>query len=294
VILIIGILVAGVTQSSRLIRQVKLSSARSLTISSSVVSIKDLHSWYETILVTSFDPNEAVNATKISSWLDSNPQSSDKINMTQSVTNSKPTYIDDFINGLPVIYFDGTSVMQSSISAPAITSTGSATVFFVANYKELNNSASNQRYLITQNHNNCSNTIEIGVLWDVEGSMGIHAGCGYTTQTPSAISSIGSSQIISLVMLKAPLTPGVVDNIKIYRNGISMPLIARNGGYNQSLSLSGGYAKTNSTIYLGGRDINAFFKGYVGEIIIYSRSLNDDERKDIEKYLGKKWGIAVQ
>ena len=73
-----------------------------------------------------------------------------------------------------------------------------------------------------------------------------------------------------------------------------MPLIARNGGYNQSLSLSGGYAKTNSTIYLGGRDINSFFKGYVGEIIIYSRSLNDDERKDIEKYLGKKWGIAVQ
>jgi hypothetical protein len=32
----------------------------------------------------------------------------------------------------------------------------------------------------------------------------------------------------------------------------------------------------------------------MGEIIAFSRALSTDERQDIEKYLGKKWGIKVQ
>ncbi|MFM7620236.1 MAG: prepilin-type N-terminal cleavage/methylation domain-containing protein [Alphaproteobacteria bacterium] len=54
VILIIGILVAGVTQSSRLIRQMALSSARALTQSSPVPSIAGLVSWYEPTSEKSF------------------------------------------------------------------------------------------------------------------------------------------------------------------------------------------------------------------------------------------------
>ena len=48
VILIIGILVAGVTQSSRLVSQFRLLSARNITQSSPVHSIKDLLIWLET------------------------------------------------------------------------------------------------------------------------------------------------------------------------------------------------------------------------------------------------------
>jgi prepilin-type N-terminal cleavage/methylation domain-containing protein len=46
VILIIGILVAGVTQSSRLIAQFRLKTAQNLTINSPVSSIKNLSTWY--------------------------------------------------------------------------------------------------------------------------------------------------------------------------------------------------------------------------------------------------------
>ena len=42
VILIIGILVAGVTQSSRLIKQMRLAMIKSMTLNSPVSSIKDL------------------------------------------------------------------------------------------------------------------------------------------------------------------------------------------------------------------------------------------------------------
>jgi len=47
VILIVGILVAGVTSSSRLIKRMKITVAQNLTQSSPVPSIKDLSVWYE-------------------------------------------------------------------------------------------------------------------------------------------------------------------------------------------------------------------------------------------------------
>lgn len=50
VILIIGILVAGVTQSSRLVRQIKLYSAQSITRSSDINSIGEMVFWAETTL----------------------------------------------------------------------------------------------------------------------------------------------------------------------------------------------------------------------------------------------------
>ena len=47
VVLIIGILIAGISQSSRLVRAMKLSTARSLTRSSDVNSIRNLTAWFD-------------------------------------------------------------------------------------------------------------------------------------------------------------------------------------------------------------------------------------------------------
>ena len=76
VILIIGILVAGVTSSSRLITRMKLITAQNLTRNSPISSIKDLSVWWETSLDESFDNAEESDDSLISGWLDINPQSS--------------------------------------------------------------------------------------------------------------------------------------------------------------------------------------------------------------------------
>jgi len=73
VILIIGILVAGVTQSSRLLKQFRLITARNITTSSPVSTIKDLVFWIEPTLETSFDPNEAQQDYQLTRWNDINP-----------------------------------------------------------------------------------------------------------------------------------------------------------------------------------------------------------------------------
>ena len=89
VILIIGILIAGITQSSRLIRAMKIQSARSLTLSSPVPSFKGITLWLESTLDESFDSTEAQDQLQISTWKDINPQSSYKNNATQSNASFK-------------------------------------------------------------------------------------------------------------------------------------------------------------------------------------------------------------
>jgi len=63
VILIIGILVAGVTQSSRLISQMRLTSLRNITRSSVVPTIQNLTLWLETTMLESFEV-EPINGIK--------------------------------------------------------------------------------------------------------------------------------------------------------------------------------------------------------------------------------------
>ena len=74
VILIIGVLIAGVTQASRLVRQSKLTTARTLTQSSAVNSIKGLLLWLEPTMDNSFKSSETTDANPITTWYDINPQ----------------------------------------------------------------------------------------------------------------------------------------------------------------------------------------------------------------------------
>lgn len=293
VILIIGILVAGVTQSSRLVRQMRLSSARSITNSSSVSTIKNLAIWYDSVSEKSFDEADASDATQITNWYDLNPQTSSgtRINAVGSGA-ARPVYSSNGINGLPALVFDGSDILSSS-GAPSLLESGSATFFFVINP----NSVSSQRFILMQSFTNCATNIEIGHSTGNggQGNFGIHSGCSRANVSPSSTVVNLESSIISMVMLSSPLTSGVTSNTLIYKNGGSaLTLSADASGYNSNLG--GAYAKANSTLFIGARNNgspDAYYSGKIGEIIIFSRSLKDEERKSVEQYLGKKWGIKV-
>jgi hypothetical protein len=40
-------------------------------------------------------------------------------------------------------------------------------------------------------------------------------------------------------------------------------------------------------------DDNYYFKGYVGEFIVFKKALTDEEISSIETYLSKKWAIKI-
>jgi len=78
VILIIGILIAGVLQGIDLYQDMKLVSARSLTTNSRVNRIKDLALWLESTQEISFLKNEAKDGVVVTKWNDINLASIDR------------------------------------------------------------------------------------------------------------------------------------------------------------------------------------------------------------------------
>jgi prepilin-type N-terminal cleavage/methylation domain-containing protein len=297
VILIIGILVAGVTQSSRLINQMKLMTARSITLNSPVISIKDLYFWYETVMQKSFNETEASNNTQISTWFDNNPLNiNDKIDLIQTDANRKPIYLDASINGLPGVYFNGVYFLKSISNVSPFFASGSATLFLVF----VPDSANGQQFMVMYPIQNCAKNAEIGigVANYASGNFGIHSGCGIGTITNGNLIIKSEPTIISLVFLKSPLTAGTLSNIKIYKNGGSEQVLIGSGGSYTS-NMSGAYGITPVPLLIGLRDdnnnggYNSGFTGKMGELIAFSRSLNDEERQSIEKYLAKKWALKI-
>lgn len=105
VLLIIGIIIAGITQGSRLVGAFKLSTARNLTQDSPVTSIKNLALWLETTSEKSFPDTETENGSAVDAWYDINPDVSNKVTVTAAT--STPQYILNCMNALPCLRFDG-------------------------------------------------------------------------------------------------------------------------------------------------------------------------------------------
>ncbi len=298
-ILIIVILVAGVSSSSRVLRQMRLSSARTQTQSSPVAGIKDLYAWWETTSEKSFNNSDTENGDSVSNWYDLNPQLAYNIGVTQGGSATlKPTYYSDGINGLPALNFDGGDYLKTSIDQPAIFSSGAgSTVFTVFQATDV----ATQRFLVMQPLGNCTRNIEIGHTTgaNASGNYGINSGCGYATVAPEGTVTSLRPVIMSLVMFASPLTSGSTANTAIFKNGgATLALTADTvGGYNNSLSKS--YGTGVAPLFIGARDslnngtVNANFVGKIGEIIIFNRALSAEERREVEKYLGKKWEISV-
>ncbi|GDX36119.1 hypothetical protein LBMAG18_06300 [Alphaproteobacteria bacterium] len=137
VILIIGILVAGVTTSSRLVNQMRLTSARSLTLSSPVSAISDLSLWYETTSPKSFDSENPSNGEYIAKWYDLNPQRLEKLDLSQTgADSSKPIYETNAINGLPALRFNGGQFLERvNTLGGNFARTDQISIFFVQNHR---------------------------------------------------------------------------------------------------------------------------------------------------------------
>jgi len=133
VILVIGILIAGVSQGIDLYQDTKLATARSLTTNSRVGRIDGLVLWLETTSLSSFDSIESKVNSKITNWLDINPFSDKKINFVQSTQDSKPTLKISSKSDLPILYFDGNDFFSSvnNVSSNDLTKLGDLTIFFV-------------------------------------------------------------------------------------------------------------------------------------------------------------------
>jgi len=268
VILIIGILVAGVTQSSRLVKQFRITNAKKLTETTSIYLIKDMVLWLETISDKSLNPLERDNNATISQWNDINPGSSTRNSnsFVQTSEVNKPQYIEDYKNGLPGIDFNKS---QGDWLAGTIDNISINNITFFIVYSSLNNNIGGSLFHILDQGN-------------INNSLFLQSGGGDVFQVSGAYAS---NYYITTAI------PRIITNT-LDRNGLNT--CYENGVFKFSMSWvvpSPNY--TNITFLIGKRSDNVFFNGTISELIIYARVLTLDERKEVENYLSKKWAIKV-
>jgi prepilin-type N-terminal cleavage/methylation domain-containing protein len=284
VVLIIGILIAGVTQGSRLVRQSKLKVAQNLTNSAAISSMPNLVLWLEPTLDNSI--TSATNGSNpedgdaISSWNDSNTQLTSKINVTQATSLNQPTYMNNGINGLPSLKFDGVNSILYSMTAPISPGSDTYTMIAVWNSITLPDSM-----LMEQRPSGFPTFLRYGAFWLNNANLKF-SGAANDTGTIATISA--GKNYIDIMVINNNLSPNVNSylNSNTPATGTSASPSTLNIG-NYMFSVGG---RTTSPITSYSNLANVM----LSEIIIFDRALKKSEIIDVNSYLSKKYGILVQ
>jgi len=296
VTLVIGILIAGGMQGTSLYVKMKLAAARSLTQSSPANGVPDLVLWLDTTSEAAFQAS-IEDQSPVSTWNDTNPQQINKSNATASGT-ARPLYVANAINGLPALKCDGVDDLISiaadtnyyPIAAP--NNTNNFTIFVVA----YPNAVTHQIDAQTNNAGDSSGT----------------AGQKYILGAAHGFNIYGSAEIVG-----AGISVGT-NGVSVYEHSSNYmaPLAVYNGsnGLSAPVIITLNYKNKTPTIFINGTSVQVgltslktsvfppvqfcsgdygAFSGKIGEIIIYGKLIPAAKRAQIEKYLGKKWGIKV-
>ena len=283
VILIIGLLIAGISKASDLIFDANIASGRSITKSAKVNRMPNLVLWLETTLAESIKDSERGGTVTI--WRDINPQSTTKFIFRG---NAAPQYVEPGKN-LPAI---------GSLSATNFFTVGTEASTTVLSYP-------------VSNIFNSSNATIFMVLKSPAASVDANL----FTFCPAAACALGTQISLSLVGGKptfifpsgtgASATATTTNNyFGTVPNVIIVSALKDSAG--NKIAVNGasavGTAAANTSTELPVAFDTATFKiGGVGtatgveiyEIIVFSSALGEGDRQSVEAYLAKKYNTAV-
>jgi hypothetical protein len=288
VILIIGILVLGVTQGSRILNESKLKSAISLTQSSPVSSMENLVLWLETtdaskIAVGSVGSGVYGNATDgslVTGWADKNPQNNNGYTVSSAVNTNRPTYVKNGINGLPSLSFDGASSFLSKATGVIPAEKKDYTIVAVWQNKEI----SNDQVIFVQQDIAQSCAGNYAGLMLTSGRGIASWGCGANGNADQTAFSYN---------LKTPYITIARRNKNLSSNNSVLYL---NNGQPNIATTDTSLKLVSDIVYIGayaGSFGARMFNGYISEIIVFDRALADYEITAIQQYLSSKYGISL-
>jgi hypothetical protein len=264
VILVIGTLVIGIAQGTRIIAESKLKTARSLTVSSPANSIANMILWVDSTSEKSFT-SDIQNNSSVPVWYNINPQvSNSPANPFQNTGSSQPTYKTNIINGLPAVYFDGGDNL--AFDGTALVSNPGYTVFMVE-----------QR------------TAASGYVFGVDGGTRT-GGFAIGYNSTNEFRDIHYYGGFSWVGVTVPSYTSPIARISASTFNGTQHCIYINGA--TSGCNGNGVPGFKTTFNIGSGDFSNY-TGYVAEIIVFGRNLNNQERRSVEGYLSQKWNVRV-
>ena len=150
VVLILGIMLAGIVNYNNFVLKASLVSARKITKSSAIIKIENLALWLDATAQNSFKSDELANTVFLNDisdkqtigwWQDVNLQKvyPARLNFTANNLVNRPKYWVSAINNLPALYFDGNDFLRiENLSTSNIASENEITIFVVQNVKSSN------------------------------------------------------------------------------------------------------------------------------------------------------------
>ena len=266
VLIFMGILAAGIIAiKGSFFDSAKANKIATANKSAPMRDMNGLTIWFDVATSEGFKDSEFTIDTNISTWKNISPDHYNDFNVTQNTAANRPLYTNDNSDNLPILNFDGTNDILSSISIPGYSFLGSnqATVILVQKYNSPNHNS-----LILNWTSSGTNELRISAL-NASGNI---------------VFDFGSDQI----SVNAP-NFGYGWNIVSLVKSSNTGTIRVNGSVLHSAAM-------NDAIDVGASDnldIGSNLNGYLREVIIFNRALTDQEIKEVEKYLSKKWGIKL-
>jgi len=341
VVLIIGILIAGISQSSRLVRAMKLTTARSLTRSSDVNSIRNLTAWFDATaegvmstalpLTANATYTSPENRDNVMVWKDSNPQDAeaDKVVLYNNNTANSPMYLANGIGGLPSLYFDNADILVSNnlVTMPLQAGSRNYSMFVVFNYDrtavDSEATACNISGIFSIGNGNGGGAGDL-IKVDTWDSRYIAVDFSNTTnfaqtwfQFNKSIKNetnyaFGFSADLNYNYTELACPSGSQCNkVNAYLNSTS-PITRRNTGNSSSppaasvgfFGIGGDVSNTTTSVNLYGTATNIYngspanynsgcggFKGLISEVIVFDRTLTNEESSSVMAYLIKKYNL---
>ncbi len=274
VILIIGLLVAGVVKGGQLYKKTQLATARNTTSNSPVNRTANLDLWLETTLESSFDANVG-NGSSVTTWYNQNLRSFKKNNATKATTENQPIYRTDVFGSIPALDFDRANV-HLDFNGSFLIGTD-YTIFIVGSRR------SNGRYdkFIGGTGTSSHEVLHFG--FQSNNSINFSQYAYNLIYTPSPLLALNTPYIFN-IMLNSKASP---DSRFLWINGQKVtPDVGSDLGPAQLISYNGARIGRHSNIHQ--------LDGNIAEIIMFSRALKESERVAIEEYLSKKYNIALE
>jgi hypothetical protein len=235
-----------------------------------------LQIWYDGSVNTYIQPTNRVDGEGITQWNDRSAFAHN-LNPVGGNPSDRPTYRTNQLNSLSTLQFDGTDTSDSNPFTISQGLTG-ATLFIVSKFTNGGNST--EEFVTSLDAGDLgfgknSSDEYLLRMTDLAGGAARAEGTAGTVDTNYHIQSIiyNGSGITNADKLRFRLDKS-----------------------NVALGFSGNVASSTSSTnnaFIAAADENEAntFTGFIGEIILYSRTLTDGEITSVETFLGDKWNL---